>query len=80
MVFEQQFIQKKERTNELVVKEESLRQLLGPVTTLNGNELQETKTMDVAVLCIMGPSRSGKSFYLNFVRLYLDNLESGNRG
>jgi hypothetical protein len=28
------------------------------------------------VLCIMGPSRSGKSFFLNFVRLYLDNLES----
>lgn len=28
------------------------------------------------MLCIMGPSRSGKSFFLNFVRLYLDNLES----
>ena len=32
--------------------------------------------MDVAILCIMGPSRSGKSFFLNFVRLYLDYLES----
>ena len=30
----------------------------------------------MAVLGIMGPSRSGKSLFLNFVRLYLDNLES----
>ena len=28
------------------------------------------------MLCIMGPSRSGKSFFLNFTRLYLDCLES----
>lgn len=30
------------------------------------------------MLCIMGPSRSGKSMFLNFMRLYLENLESMN--
>ena len=39
---------------------------------------EDAKDLDVAVLCVMGPYRSGKSFYLNFVRLYLDYLESRN--
>ena len=47
--------------------------------SLNGlfsEEAQVDEDLPVGVLCIMGPSRSGKSFFLYFLNLYLEQLRS----
>lgn len=58
------------------MKKENLRRLLNEVGANIMTHSQDVKDLDIAVLCVMGPYRSGKSFYLNFMRLYLDCLES----
>ena len=42
----------------------------------HGNDNKEYADYPVAILSIMGPSRSGKSFYIYFVSLYLEVLKS----
>ena len=58
------------------MKKENLRKLVNGVSAIIMTHLQDVKDLDIAVLCVMGPYKSGKSFYLNFMRLYLDYLES----
>ena len=58
------------------MKKENLRKLVNGVSANIMTHLQDIKDLDIAVLCVMGPYKSGKSFYLNFMRLYLDYLES----
>lgn len=58
------------------VNDGSLDGLLSKVVDRYGYETKVDKDIPVGVLCLMGPSRSGKSFFLYFTTLYLEQLSS----
>ena len=56
------------------VHKDSLEELIPKVGNGPNSKTKEYKHLPVAILCIMGPSRSGKSFFLYFVIRYLEQL------
>lgn len=58
------------------MKDKSLDGLFSEVGEWCGFEAKVNEDLPVGVLCIMGPSRSEKSFFLYFLNLYLEQLKS----